>query len=262
MDKPNLQQNSTASNQKRKAEEESTIVSSKRSRFYESYHQQTFPLPDTIMHYITKYPKSPNGYQKLVKSCKHFFAENPIIIFSHLLFYSIRWTTYSNDVPKDVNLKNVSSKFWITKWFLVSTHDDATNFNVLSSIVPKIYKSEAEWLTITNQHITFNELLFLSSNVKDLVLKRSSVKYENGSIVPVEKIFEIFEKIKEFTLTFKPELQSGITFKTFNELLKIPQFFTLDMFELKNIPEDFDIESCYSYLKKNKTTLFRLGLSY
>uniref|UniRef100_A0A914PQX2 Uncharacterized protein n=1 Tax=Panagrolaimus davidi TaxID=227884 RepID=A0A914PQX2_9BILA len=45
-----------------------------------------------------------------------------------------------------------------------------------------------------------------------------------------------------------------ITTKTMKELLKIPNFLKLDVFCMNRILENFDIETFYNYMKKNKTT--------
>uniref|UniRef100_A0A914Q512 Uncharacterized protein n=1 Tax=Panagrolaimus davidi TaxID=227884 RepID=A0A914Q512_9BILA len=47
---------------------------------------------------------------------------------------------------------------------------------------------------------------------------------------------------------------TNITFKTVKELLKLPHFLTLDSFHISDIPDKFDIESFYIYMKKNKQT--------
>uniref|UniRef100_A0A914PLH5 Uncharacterized protein n=1 Tax=Panagrolaimus davidi TaxID=227884 RepID=A0A914PLH5_9BILA len=43
------------------------------------------------------------------------------------------------------------------------------------------------------------------------------------------------------------------------ELLQIPHFATLDVFEMENIPESFDLDTFYSYMKQNKRTKFSLS---
>uniref|UniRef100_A0AC34G1N0 Uncharacterized protein n=1 Tax=Panagrolaimus sp. ES5 TaxID=591445 RepID=A0AC34G1N0_9BILA len=55
-----------------------------------------------------------------------------------------------------------------------------------------------------------------------------------------------------------PPATSMITSKTMKELCKIPHFASLDYFTLSDIPEAFNIESFYTYMKKNKVTSVKL----
>uniref|UniRef100_A0AC34G2F0 Uncharacterized protein n=1 Tax=Panagrolaimus sp. ES5 TaxID=591445 RepID=A0AC34G2F0_9BILA len=62
------------------------VPPSKRARFLASYRaKQNWSLSDSIIYYMAKNPKNANIYLKLVKSCKHFFVKNPIIIVERLL---------------------------------------------------------------------------------------------------------------------------------------------------------------------------------
>uniref|UniRef100_A0A914PPS5 Uncharacterized protein n=1 Tax=Panagrolaimus davidi TaxID=227884 RepID=A0A914PPS5_9BILA len=47
-----------------------------------------------------------------------------------------------------------------------------------------------------------------------------------------------------------------ITAKTVEELIKIPHFSNLDEFYLDEIPDTFEIETFFEYIKKNKKTKF------
>uniref|UniRef100_A0AC35EYV8 Uncharacterized protein n=1 Tax=Panagrolaimus sp. PS1159 TaxID=55785 RepID=A0AC35EYV8_9BILA len=88
-----------------------------------------------------------------------------------------------------------------------------------------------------------------------ITFERVTVKDSDGSIVPFEKIFETLFNVKKFV--FFPESTPNITFKTFDDLLKIPHFSRLISMTLWYIPK-FDIENFYVHMKKNKTTKFFL----
>uniref|UniRef100_A0A914QTX1 Uncharacterized protein n=1 Tax=Panagrolaimus davidi TaxID=227884 RepID=A0A914QTX1_9BILA len=127
------------------------------------------------------------------------------------------------------------------------------NKNVVSSIIPKVYKCASKYLTLFNQNIFFHDLSLLFQSAEEIYFSDVCVKNDDGSNVAVEKIIEIAVKAKSFTF------HGGyMASKTMKELLKIPNFLKLDEFCMFSIPEDFDIETFYNYMKINKTTEFRL----
>uniref|UniRef100_A0A914P9S9 Uncharacterized protein n=1 Tax=Panagrolaimus davidi TaxID=227884 RepID=A0A914P9S9_9BILA len=50
-----------------------------------------------------------------------------------------------------------------------------------------------------------------------------------------------------------------VTPNTVKELVKIPHFSKLNIFTLEDIPESFDIQTFYEYIKGNKKTEISLG---
>uniref|UniRef100_A0A914QHM0 Uncharacterized protein n=1 Tax=Panagrolaimus davidi TaxID=227884 RepID=A0A914QHM0_9BILA len=151
-----------------------------------------------------------------------------------------------------IDMKNISCKFWITQ-FISAKYSD--NKNIISSIIPKIYKCDAKMLCLDNQIFSYNDFAFLVSNAEDINFKAVTVMNENDLIVPFEKVFEAIPKIKY--IYYDTNL-SNITPKTVKKLLKLPNFLQIEMFHLINIPETFDIETFYNYMKKNKNTHFQL----
>uniref|UniRef100_A0A914PJX3 Uncharacterized protein n=1 Tax=Panagrolaimus davidi TaxID=227884 RepID=A0A914PJX3_9BILA len=123
--------------------------------------------------------------------------------------------------------------------------------NIVSSIIPKLYKCDPKYLFIYNQNIFFHDLSLLFESAEKIYFTDVCVKNDDGSIVSVEKIVEIAVKAKSFTFR-----GGSITSKTMKELLKIPNFLKLDEFYMYHISEDFDLETFYNYMKKNKTTKF------
>uniref|UniRef100_A0AC34FTT3 Uncharacterized protein n=1 Tax=Panagrolaimus sp. ES5 TaxID=591445 RepID=A0AC34FTT3_9BILA len=211
---------------------------------------------------MTKTPLTPKYYKNVIHTCKYFFVKNPILIF-HILFYNNKdgWTTFINGVKISADLKNVLSKLWMTEEICVFGRNEK-NKNIVSSIIPKIYKCDLTELKIEDQDMSFGDLKTLSSNVKKLVLREVIVMYKNGSTVPFEKIVAVFKKLQILFYLPHSSTSSTITPTTLKELLKIPHFLTLEFYELWDIPVMFDIETFYSYIKENKDTKIHLKFSH
>uniref|UniRef100_A0A914PY52 Uncharacterized protein n=1 Tax=Panagrolaimus davidi TaxID=227884 RepID=A0A914PY52_9BILA len=154
---------------------------------------QNWSLPDPIIYYIAKNPSTSKVYQKLIQSCKYFFEKNPILVLDDLIYIheKKRWSTSHGN--KLIDMKNISCKFWITEF--ISTNY-CCNENIISSIIPKIYKCDAKMLCLDNQIFSYNDFAFLVPNAEDINFKAVTVMNENGSIVPFEKFFEAIPKIK------------------------------------------------------------------
>uniref|UniRef100_A0A914P8G3 Uncharacterized protein n=1 Tax=Panagrolaimus davidi TaxID=227884 RepID=A0A914P8G3_9BILA len=202
------------------------VRNSKRAKFMATYRHQNFSIPDSVIFYIAKNPKTAELYQKMIKTCKYFFIKNPIIVIDKPLNYdNSQWTIVQT--PYDMN--QTTSKLWTADDLNVSPKYSITtetkDQNILTSIIPNLYR----W-------IYFDEVV---------------VKHEDGSNVEVQKIVEIVSYATSIDIS-----HPTITSKTMEELLKIPNFPTLQDFTLYNIPEVFDIEAFYVHMKKNKTTSF------
>uniref|UniRef100_A0AC34FE43 Uncharacterized protein n=1 Tax=Panagrolaimus sp. ES5 TaxID=591445 RepID=A0AC34FE43_9BILA len=256
MDLSDLQNNvpsTELSNQKRKANDSMNDGISKKSRFMATYRHQNFPFRDSLINYITKNPSSAKVYQKMVKCCKYFFIKNPILVAENLCYHNKKW----NITLGKETLGLISSKLWITNAFSINCIP-IKNSNLVSSIFPKLYQCGAKKLNLCDQIFSFKDFCFLSSNVEELQLYHVIVKNDDGSIVPFEKLFEVIPKIKVIFFVCDTSLPQNITSKTFNELLKIPHFLKLKVFRMENIPETFDLDAFYGYMKKNKLTKFNL----
>uniref|UniRef100_A0A914RE77 Uncharacterized protein n=1 Tax=Panagrolaimus davidi TaxID=227884 RepID=A0A914RE77_9BILA len=227
----------------RKIKEENVWQLNSRSEFISSCFSQSFSLPDSIIFYVLKNPTTTKLYQNLIQTCKYFFVKNPIIVSPN---YS-----YSRDLGKwcikktPFDFSQLICKFWITE-----------NYNI-SSILPKLYKCDAKKVTFQNEVISFYDLPLFTKTAEDITFNEITVKDSDGSIVPFEKIFEAFIYARKFKFSSDSTLPN-ITSKTFNELLKIPHFSKLELMNLNGIPDIFDIEAFYIYVKENKTTKFYL----
>uniref|UniRef100_A0AC34FJM4 DUF38 domain-containing protein n=1 Tax=Panagrolaimus sp. ES5 TaxID=591445 RepID=A0AC34FJM4_9BILA len=233
--------------------ENSSLIFPSKAEFLKTYRRQSFSLPDSIMHYIAMNPSSAEAYEKLVQSCKYFFVKNSILVLSSLNCFSNGCETLINGEWKDIDLINNPNKLWITDRFNVKFNNDNTS---ASSIIPKFFHCNVKNLIVWEQIISYDEFMVLTANVERLEFIRATVKYDDGTIVPFEKLVDqLPEAIK---IHFFPSGTEMITSKTFKELLKIPRFATLDRLNLYEIPEVFDIASYYVHMKKNKHTKFLL----
>uniref|UniRef100_A0A914QUU8 Uncharacterized protein n=1 Tax=Panagrolaimus davidi TaxID=227884 RepID=A0A914QUU8_9BILA len=223
------------------------------------YHRQEFSFPDSVIYYMIKNPISPKIYEKLIQCCKYFFSKNPIIVIPLLKFdqNGSGWEVVRNGIPTKINITNVPNKLWITNALHVYDNEDITNetpmiMNLASSIIPKFYKCDVTKLSLTKQNIFFNEYLMLALNVKDLAFVDVIVKNLDGTLTSVEKLVEGASKLKIFGLVTEA-FHSLPSTKTFEKLLKLPHFFTLENFVWAGISEGFDIAKFYKYVKKSNT---------
>uniref|UniRef100_A0A914QBZ7 Uncharacterized protein n=1 Tax=Panagrolaimus davidi TaxID=227884 RepID=A0A914QBZ7_9BILA len=235
----------TSSNRKRKAED-STMVISKRARFYSKYYQQNFSMPDSVIFYIAKNPKTAELYHKMVKSCKYFFVKNPIIIVPYLDAYGGKWR--NRRLP--LNLTKYNCKYWITDEIDASASGLK---NILCPIIPKLYQCDVKFLYLSDQIISYRDLPLIISSAERIHFMNVTVKHADSSDVPLEDIVAIAIKAYKISVD-KPTIIP----KTMKELTKLPNFKKLDDFTLYNLSEVFDIDAFYSNVKKNSHTRFFL----
>uniref|UniRef100_A0A914QSW3 Uncharacterized protein n=1 Tax=Panagrolaimus davidi TaxID=227884 RepID=A0A914QSW3_9BILA len=240
----------TSSNRKRKAEDP-TMVISKRARFYAKYYQQDFSMPDSVIFYIAKNPKTAELYLKMVKTCKYFFIKNPIIIIPNLNTVGGKWS--SDRLP--LNLTKYNCKYWITSGISASSRG-FVNQNVFSSIVQKFYQCDVKRLSLYSQVISFNDLSLIISSAERIRFVDVIVKHADSSNVPLEDIVAIAVKSYEI-FDNKPT----ITPKTMKELSKFSHFLKLVAFTLNNVSEAFDIDEFCGYMKKNQHTKFYISFN-
>uniref|UniRef100_A0AC34FP28 Uncharacterized protein n=1 Tax=Panagrolaimus sp. ES5 TaxID=591445 RepID=A0AC34FP28_9BILA len=220
-----------------------------KAEFLKTYRRQAFSLPDSIMHYMAMNPSSAEVYQKLIQSCKYFFVKNSILVLRVMYYKRNGWKTFINGKWKDIVLSNNPSKLWITNSLTVFFVNDNA---VASSIIPKFFQCNVKKLILWDQILSYDQFMVLAPAVEYLEFIRVTVKYGDGTIVPLEKLFEQLSKAA--VIDYRSSGSEMITSKTSKEVLKIPHFVTLDRFYLYEIPEVFDIESFYVHMKKNKHT--------
>uniref|UniRef100_A0AC35F0A6 FTH domain-containing protein n=1 Tax=Panagrolaimus sp. PS1159 TaxID=55785 RepID=A0AC35F0A6_9BILA len=162
------------------------------------------------------------------------------------------------DFCKWLDMADLTVKLWITN--KIDTVE--SGFSQLSPIIPKLYITDFKVLTLRDQRISYNDILFLS-NVEKLEFCNVILKNEDGTIVKLEKLVKVLPKTKYITIseTLKEYSNSMISKNTVNELLKLPHFSKITNFNLDDIPETFDIETCFAFIKENKISKFRLHFS-
>uniref|UniRef100_A0AC35F701 Uncharacterized protein n=1 Tax=Panagrolaimus sp. PS1159 TaxID=55785 RepID=A0AC35F701_9BILA len=255
--------NSTVSSLKRKAKD-SMIVPSKRLRFNGFYLVQNWSLPYlTIIYYIATKCSSSNVYQKLIKSCKYFFAKNPLSICKDLFYCEGEWLMNDGD-PKDLGYNDSSKRYWITHALYVTPifcnkqypRIFCTQQDLASLILPKIYQCDATEVYIKNQIVFCDEIMIIGSKAEKVNFHSVTVQQRDGTLVPLEKLVQLFPKLRSFSYN-SPTISS----ETFKNLLQIPHFLAMDQFQLHNVSENFDIECFYDYMKINNRTQFRLNFA-
>lgn len=168
-----------------------------RTKFFSTFHQQTFAFHDSIMFYITM--KSAKIYQKMIKTCKQIFAQKPFLFISRLCYNRGNdWHIWLNG--KRINLEHqICSKIWFLNELTLCQYSFSED-NVLSFLMPKVFRSDIKKLQIQRQNISFKDLIFLASNCINVRFDMVTVRDGHGSIVPLERIVEALPKLKHFKL--------------------------------------------------------------
>ena len=64
---------------------------------------QRFSIPSSFIYYMAKNPTSLPVYQKLIQSCKYFFAKNPIIVVFNIPVYKWDYKICEDRKPTSSN---------------------------------------------------------------------------------------------------------------------------------------------------------------
>uniref|UniRef100_A0A914QTZ3 Uncharacterized protein n=1 Tax=Panagrolaimus davidi TaxID=227884 RepID=A0A914QTZ3_9BILA len=204
-------------------------------------------MPDSVMFYIAKNPKTAELYLKMVKTCKYFFIKNEIIVIVRLEHFRGKWSVKE----KPLDLTKYNCKYWITDNIIASA-SKFVDKNILSPIIPKLYKCAAKSLCLFSQVVSFTDLSLLISSAEEIYLYDVIVK-KCDSVIPIEDIVAIAINAKSVEI-----IKPVITSKTMKKLLQIPHFATLNRFTLCDLSEVFDIDAFYAYMKENQHTMFFL----
>uniref|UniRef100_A0AC34GS39 Uncharacterized protein n=1 Tax=Panagrolaimus sp. ES5 TaxID=591445 RepID=A0AC34GS39_9BILA len=161
---------------------------------------QYFPFPKPIIDYITL--ASSKTYKKLIKTCKYFYATKPILILClHYNDKNVRdWTCSPYGkcylYHSKVDLDKIKAKIWVTTSLDVYGYYQGPA-DILSSLIPKLYHSDIAQLELANQIINFDEFLFLTPNVKEILFRETIVKMKNGTVVQLEDIVANLPKLEK-----------------------------------------------------------------
>lgn len=173
---------------KRKAAGKNKSKSLRYVRFSGPFHHQNWPFPDSMIYYILKNPISTKVYQKMIQTCKFFYCKNPIAVFPKLISWHNSW----NQHLSSYNFKSISAKWWITHTFEMRCGSDI----FLSSLIPRIYRSDIKWLILHDQNISWSDFSFLSSTAEMIHCSDSVIKEADGTEVLFEKVVAAAPKIK------------------------------------------------------------------
>uniref|UniRef100_A0A914PG02 Uncharacterized protein n=1 Tax=Panagrolaimus davidi TaxID=227884 RepID=A0A914PG02_9BILA len=188
-------------------------------------------------------PKSAAIYQKLIKTCKFFFAKNPLLIIQSLWYSNDQWEICN----KLFSFKNLTCKIWITEELFMDLYEaKCPPRSILSSIIPQIFQCDVQNLTIMNQDIALNDLSLLLSSAEYIAFDDVIVKDENNSIVGIENIVEVAaaKNVKSFNI-----IKPTITPSTMKEITKVSFSPKFDHIFMKDIPETFDLEAFSTFMK-------------
>uniref|UniRef100_A0A914QRM5 Uncharacterized protein n=1 Tax=Panagrolaimus davidi TaxID=227884 RepID=A0A914QRM5_9BILA len=175
-------------------------IPSSRAKFFAKYFRQNFALPDSIIHYIAKNPKTWMLYQKIIRTCKYFFVKNPILVVPLLSYIHDDVWVVDADVELLIDLNKIKCKFWVTEEFDVLPGVNDYNPNILSSNILKLYKCDVIFLFLICQTISYNDLSFFISVAEEIGFKDVNLKDENGKILPLEKIIEASIKARRINM--------------------------------------------------------------
>lgn len=167
-------------------------------------YQQSFSFPDPVIKYMTDNPLSSNIYQKLIKSCKYFFHQNPVLVLEWL--YYIKGWKGSDSINKNnhpINCSDLTFKVWVINVFQISV--PIKQENIASLMIRQFYRSNIKHLELKNQNISYNEFLFISPTVETCTFEKvtvyysnNAVYYSNNDVVEFEKIVEGLCQLKKF----------------------------------------------------------------
>uniref|UniRef100_A0A914QTL8 Uncharacterized protein n=1 Tax=Panagrolaimus davidi TaxID=227884 RepID=A0A914QTL8_9BILA len=169
--------------------------------------KQYFSIPNSLIYYIAKNPSSHKVYSKLIQTCKYFFEKNPILVAAKFqdckdginsLICSNEYLECKKNKQKcciKIDIKKLKSKIWI----IAELDMDYGDKDYVSFILPKFYRCELYHFGLTDKIVMFEDLEFFNS-AKDLVLHETSIIYNDGTVVMLEKILERFPNVEFFEL--------------------------------------------------------------
>ena len=212
--------------------------------------KQRFSLPEALLFYIAKNPSTLEVFYKLFKCCKNFWLKNPVITLKDLRrsYYDKYWRTNKINGFKEVQMfriEDVEEKLWICQDVVIGDLHDQF---LASSLIRKIFRCHLSNLDIKNQILSFDEFRKLTSSLKAIYLFKTSVKNNDGSMVPIEKLIESLPNLQEFRYynVNTEDILQTITSETAAKLVAIPHFAKIQRITMEEISESFDIEAFFA----------------
>uniref|UniRef100_A0AC34GCD9 Uncharacterized protein n=1 Tax=Panagrolaimus sp. ES5 TaxID=591445 RepID=A0AC34GCD9_9BILA len=160
-------------------------------------------------------------------------------------------------------------QFWVYKSVCINTTGGPNAFqngpNIVSSFFPKIFRCDITKMHLYHQNLSLNEYEFLTSSHGFEKLSQSSVsiKYPNGSLIPVDKVFQNLTKMKEFIMWYHNESPFFLpdTVKSLcQHLVKCPNLRTFHLYRLPEVPNICQI-SDFLKIRSNINITLHFGTS-
>ena len=147
---------------------------------------------------MAKNPTTPETYEKLIRTCKYFYSKNPIIVVSRIEIWKNHFHISKNQKHKQCpmisNLNQISCKFWVTGQVCVA---DSLNF-AISILREKVLQMKS--LKFMRMYVPIDTIASIKAVklVKELVCFHLVPEYADGTLMPVEKVFESFPNLEVF----------------------------------------------------------------
>ena len=155
---------------------------------------------------------SPEVFEKLQKSCKHFFSQKKIVVTDFRIHVEriCRYISYGFKNEKNIQHScqlQKSLQLWLTNTLVLQQ-------STLSIFMEYVYRCDLEELIVSNNNLTFKDICFLlnGGKIQELTFFSMSIKYDDGTPVTMDVILSKCPNIKSFTYTNICETFASDTF--------------------------------------------------
>uniref|UniRef100_A0AC35ERJ8 Uncharacterized protein n=1 Tax=Panagrolaimus sp. PS1159 TaxID=55785 RepID=A0AC35ERJ8_9BILA len=209
--------------------------------------KQYFSIPNSLIYYIAKNPSSHKLYSKLIQTCKYFFEKNSILVAPKFQdckdgINSLICVNKYLECKKNkkqccikIDTKKLKSKIWIIAEFDMDYGDQ----NSISLILSKLYRCELYHFGLTDKIVMFDDLKFFTS-AKEVILLKTSIKYNDGRSLMLEKAIECFPNVEYLECDIGENI-SCITASTMANISKHPNAGNFKDIVLFDTPEIKDL---------------------
>uniref|UniRef100_A0AC35EVN1 Uncharacterized protein n=1 Tax=Panagrolaimus sp. PS1159 TaxID=55785 RepID=A0AC35EVN1_9BILA len=215
--------------------------------------KQIFAFPPDMIKYMTMKPSSAKGWNKLIRTCKYFYAKNPLNVVK-----SLRYTD-ENQWKAAVFHGNSCYHYWMISdfskikyqiWISKSLEISSLTSNLASSVISKLYPQELCNIHFKNQIISFNEFQIIAACNKLKTLEFRNVKiFDGGKNVPFETIIKNLSNVRHLTFEFGQNNVGTITFETAENLVEtLKTTNKCRFFQLIEIPETFNFQPFFEFI--------------
>ena len=223
-----------------------TVVDSNLKYSFESPRRQYFSLPFNFVNYLMNACISPEVFEKLQKTCKHFFSKKKVIIVDVDACCGAEYFcyTYGNgDFDKSFSLDG-DLRFWLKKQLIIHTH-------TFSPFINYIYRCDLHVLSDFKEDLTFKEICFLlnGGKIQFLLLEKVNIKHDDGTPVSIDLILKQCPKVQTLYYSNLCETFSSITFETLNQL-EFKIIFSLEIV-MSHVDGIIDPNTICLFLKNN-----------